>query len=110
LGPHRDDLAFTVEGRDLRTFGSRGQQRTAALALKLAEVQMMHDATGDSPLLLLDDIMSELDAARRRTLLDALAQVSQALVTTTDWTDFTPQLLSQSQRLRVSAGQVFAGD
>lgn len=106
LGPHRDDLAFAVEARDLRIFGSRGQQRTAALALKLAEVQMMRDETGDSPLLLLDDVMSELDAVRRHTLLDALAEVTQALVTTTDWADFTPELLAQAQRLQVLAGQV----
>ncbi len=103
-GPHRDDMAFTVEGHDLRTFGSRGQQRTAALALKLAEVQMMREATGDMPLLLLDDVMSELDAIRRRTLLDALAQVDQALVTTTDWDDFTPELLAQARRWQVAQG------
>ncbi len=106
LGPHRDDIAFSVEGRDLRAFGSRGQQRTAALALKLAEVQMMRDVTGDSPLLLLDDVMSELDAVRRHTMLDALADVSQALVTTTDWANFTPDLLAQAQRLQVTAGQI----
>ncbi len=103
-GPHRDDMAFTVEGHDLRTFGSRGQQRTAALALKLAEVQMMREATGDMPLLLLDDVMSELDAIRRRTLLDALAQVDQALVTTTDWNDFTPELLARARRWQVAQG------
>lgn len=103
-GPHRDDMAFTVEGHDLRVFGSRGQQRTAALALKLAEVQMMREATGDTPLLLLDDVMSELDAIRRHTLLDALAQVDQALVTTTDWGDFTPELLAQARRWQVAQG------
>ena len=106
LGPHRDDITFGVEGRDLRAFGSRGQQRTAALALKLAEVQMMRDTTGDSPLLLLDDVMSELDAIRRHTLLDTLADVSQALVTTTDWANFTPELLAQAQRLQVTSGQI----
>lgn len=103
-GPHRDDFAFTVEDHDLRTFGSRGQQRTAALALKLAEVQMMRDATGDMPLLLLDDVMSELDAVRRHTLLDALDQVDQAVVTTTDWADFTPELLAQARRWQVARG------
>lgn len=110
LGPHRDDLAFVVEERDLRAFGSRGQQRTAALALKLAEVQMMRDVTGGSPLLLLDDVMSELDALRRHTLLDALAGVGQALVTTTDWADFTPELLAHARRLRVEMGRVMDGD
>lgn len=106
IGPHRDDMAFTVDGRDLRTYGSRGQQRTAALALKLAEVQMMREATGDSPLLLLDDVMSELDDTRRRALLDALTDVDQAIVTTTDWGDFSPALLQLAGTLRIEQGRV----
>jgi DNA replication and repair protein RecF len=108
VGPHRDDMAFLVEGHDLRTFGSRGQQRTAALALKLAEVQMMREETGENPLLLLDDVMSELDAARRHAMLDALSGVDQALVTTTDWGDFTPELLAGARRLHVEAGRVMS--
>jgi DNA replication and repair protein RecF len=108
-GPHRDDLAFLAEERDLRAYGSRGQQRTAALAMKLAEVQMMAEVTGESPLLLLDDVMSELDEVRRHALLDALAGVDQALVTTTDWADFSPELLEHSQRYRVEAGRLTEG-
>ena len=104
LGPHRDDMSFAVNDRDLRVFGSRGQQRTAALALKLAEVQVMQEETHDSPLLLLDDVMSELDAARRHTLLDALAGVAQAIVTTTDWNDFSPELLNEARTLHVAKG------
>ena len=104
IGPHRDDLAFSVEAHDLRAFGSRGQQRTGALALKLAEVQMMREETGDTPLLLLDDVMSELDATRRQAMLAALAAVDQALVTTTDWGDFTPELLAHARQWRVAAG------
>lgn len=106
LGPHRDDVAFSVDGRDLRAYGSRGQQRTGALALKLAEVQMMQEAVGDSPLLLLDDVMSELDAQRRHMLLEALAGGTQAIVTTTDWSDFSPELLGQARRLRVEGGRL----
>ena len=93
-----------MEAHDLRAFGSRGQQRTAALALKLAEVQMMREETGDTPLLLLDDVMSELDATRRQAMLAALAEVDQALVTTTDWGDFTPELLAQARQWRVAQG------
>ena len=104
IGPHRDDLAFSVEAHDLRAFGSRGQQRTGALALKLAEVQMMREETGDTPLLLLDDVMSELDASRRQAMLAALAEVDQALVTTTDWGDFTPELLAHARQWRVAQG------
>jgi DNA replication and repair protein RecF len=99
-------MSFSINGRDARTFGSRGQQRTAALALKMAEVQLMQNATGDSPLLLLDDVMSELDEQRRHTLWTALASVAQAIATTTDWGDFSPELLSSAHRLRVVAGVI----
>ena len=110
-GPHRDDFRFLAstngnEPRNLRTYGSRGQQRTAALALKLAEVQAMTEATGEPPLLLLDDVMSELDASRRATLLTALAGVHQAVITTTDWGDFSEDFRSQAQRLHVEGGAV----
>jgi DNA replication and repair protein RecF len=108
-GPHRDDLTFLAEERDLRAYGSRGQQRTAALALKLAEVQLMRDVTGESPLLLLDDVMSELDEVRRHALRDALEGVDQALVTTTDWEDFSPELLAHAHRYRVEAGRLAEG-
>jgi len=106
-GPHRDELRLLANGRDLRAYGSRGQQRSAALALKLAEVQAMTAATGSAPLLLLDDVMSELDAHRRSTLLAALEGVEQAILTTTDWDDFTPEFRSAAQCLHVRAGEVF---
>jgi DNA replication and repair protein RecF len=105
-GPHRDDVAFVVDEHDLRLYGSRGQQRTAALALKLAELRFMRDETGDSPLLLLDDVMSELDATRRHSLLDALEEVTQAVVTTTDWGDFAPEMLRQARTMCVSGGRL----
>jgi DNA replication and repair protein RecF len=106
LGPHRDDVQFTAQGRNLRTFGSRGQQRTAALSVKLAEVAIMHRALGAPPLLLLDDVMSELDGSRRSLLLEALDGVQQALVTTTDWADFTPEFRSTAHCLHVVEGRV----
>jgi len=105
-GPHRDDLRLMANGRDLRTYGSRGQQRTAALALKLAELQVSMTSTGLAPLLLLDDVMSELDQHRRNTLLHALDGVEQAIVTTTDWADFSPAFREQAARFSVHAGQV----
>jgi DNA replication and repair protein RecF len=107
-GPHRDDLRFLANGRDLRSFGSRGQQRTAALSLKLAEVEAMTEATGEAPLLLLDDVMSELDAQRRSMLLAALEGVQQAIITTTDWEDFSPEFRFAAQRFQVCAGSVRA--
>ncbi len=105
-GPHRDDFRFLVNGRDLRLYGSRGQQRSAALAIKLAEVRVMTERTGSAPVLLLDDVMSELDAARRAMLLTALAGVNQALLTTTDWADFSPALRARATRLHVRNGAI----
>jgi DNA replication and repair protein RecF len=109
-GPHRDDLRFLANGRDLRTYGSRGQQRSAALSLKLAEVSAMTGATGSAPLLLLDDVMSELDAERRAMLLTVINDVPQAIVTTTDWEDFSPELRQRARRFRVYSGIVEAVD
>jgi DNA replication and repair protein RecF len=106
LGPHRDDVQFTAQGRDLRTYGSRGQQRTAALSVKLAEVAIMQRALGAPPLLLLDDVMSELDGSRRSLLLEALDGVQQALVTTTDWADFAPDFRSRARCLHVMEGRI----
>ncbi len=105
-GPHRDDMSFVANGRDLRTYGSRGQQRSAALSLKLAEVEAMKAMTGVPPILLLDDVMSELDAQRRGTLLEVLFGIQQAIVTTTDWEDFSPEFLQKSTRFCVSTGAV----
>ena len=106
IGPHRDDMQFIVGGRDLRIYGSRGQQRTAALALKLAEVQVMTQETGDPPVLLLDDVMSELDADRRRMLLAALEGIPQAIITTTEWEAFTPAFRARARLLRVIEGRI----
>lgn len=108
-GPQRDDLRLLANGRDLRLYGSRGQQRSAALALKLAEVQAMTLRTGSPPLLLLDDVMSELDAGRRRMLLTALDGVEQAILTTTDWEDYTPEFRARACCVHVVGGQLLAG-
>ena len=103
-GPHRDELIFLVNNWNLRTFGSRGQQRTGALALKLAELQAMAAETRAKPILLLDDVMSELDAQRRTALLGALADVRQGIVTTTDWAQFSPEFRQDAQQIRIEAG------
>lgn len=110
IGPHRDDVAFEAQGRNLRTFGSRGQQRTAALAVKLAEVAIMQRTLGAPPLLLLDDVMSELDSRRRSMLLDALRGVQQAIVTTTDWSDFSDTFRAQARCLHVADGRILHSD
>lgn len=83
-GPHRDDLLLKLNGIDLRKYGSQGQQRTTALALKLAELEFMKSETGEYPVLLLDDVFSELDEKRRNTLLQLIAEKIQTFITTTD--------------------------
>jgi DNA replication and repair protein RecF len=106
VGPHRDDMHFTVDGVDMTLYGSRGQQRTTALALKLAEVGLMIQTTGESPVLLLDDVMSELDAKRRARVMSMVDGVEQAILTTTDWEDFTHEFRAQAHLLQVKAGQI----
>lgn len=107
VGPHRDDFRFIINGYDARIYGSRGQQRTAAIALKLAEVNLMRHHIGEPPVLLLDDILSELDHRRGAFLLESLLNAHQVLVTATSLDGFPPLFLSQAQIWKVSAGQVF---
>ncbi|HEU4366197.1 MAG TPA: DNA replication/repair protein RecF, partial [Candidatus Krumholzibacteria bacterium] len=92
VGPHRDDVAFRMAGRDLADFASRGQQRTAILALKLAELDLLTARDGRPPLLLLDDVFSELDPLRRGHLVRRIAELPQAFVTTTTLDDLDPGL------------------
>lgn len=106
FGPHRDDLTFEANGIDLRVYGSRGQQRTAVLALKLAEMQFMLQETGHQPILLLDEVMAELDSHRQQHLLQAVNGVQQAILTTTDWEVFGQEFLSLVLRLHVREGRI----
>lgn len=106
VGPHRDDFHFLVDGIDMHLYGSRGQQRTAALSTKLAEVALMKQSTGEMPLLLLDDVMSELDAHRRQQVINIVDQAGQAIITTTDWEDFPPEFRERARLLAVSMGRI----
>jgi DNA replication and repair protein RecF len=83
VGPHRDDLRMTLDGRPLAVYGSQGQQRTAVLALKVAEYTVLHERSGEAPLLLLDDVLSELDPERARAFLEGVGAFEQAFVTVT---------------------------
>ena len=87
MGPHRDDLCFTIDGKDIRKYGSQGQQRTAALALKLSEIELVRKRIDDQPILLLDDVLSELDAKRQNYLLDLLCD-TQNIITCTGLDEF----------------------
>jgi DNA replication and repair protein RecF len=96
IGPHRDDIVLTIGGRDARAFGSQGQQRTIALAWKLAEVEMVEEVLRRKPILLLDDVMSELDAERRDALSEVVASEVQTVVTTTNTGYFSAQTLDDA--------------
>ena len=104
LGPHRDDLFFRADGIDMNVYGSRGEQRAVALALKLSEVEFMQAATGERPILLLDDVMSEFDPSRRLLLLETLGPSGQILVTATDLHPFSPEFLARAVLFRIEGG------
>lgn len=106
VGPHRDDWYFWVNGRNLSDFGSRGQQRTAILALRMAEIDWMARMTGETPILLLDEVVAELDERRRDLLLRYVQNVEQALLTATDPAMFTGTFLERSTTMNVADGQV----
>ena len=105
-GPHRDDLALTLDGMEAAAFASRGQTRTAVLALKLAEAEYLKRRRGQEPVILLDDVLSELDAARREQVLGHAAQYHQAFITTADREAIAPQLSSGTARYGVRSGRV----
>ncbi len=94
VGPHRDDILFEIDGRDARSFGSQGQQRTVALAWKMAEVRLCEDLLGERPLLLLDDVMSELDENRRACVTKFVEGGIQTVITTTNLGYFSAEALS----------------
>ncbi len=114
-GPHRDDFAIVVNGVDMGAFASRGQARTLALALRLAEAETLSAARGSGPLLLLDDALSEMDAVRRRRVLEKAAQYPQVLITTTDAEQVSGFFGRRASYFRVSGGGIapcalFGGD
>ncbi|HEX4205924.1 MAG TPA: DNA replication/repair protein RecF [Ktedonobacteraceae bacterium] len=104
LGPHRDDLEFVVNGMNIQTYGSRGQQRTVALAVKLAELAYMKTSTGDEPILLLDDVFSELDHQRREHLLQQVLQHTQVLLTANDLSVFPTEITERAHVYHVVNG------
>jgi DNA replication and repair protein RecF len=106
LGPHRDELRFIANGIDLSDYGSRGQVRTALLALKLAEVEWMKVRTGQWPVLLLDEVLAELDTQRRLDLLRYLDKIEQAVLTTTDLKAFPSDFIEKAVIWQVEAGTV----
>ena len=104
-GPHRDDLGFAVHGVDLRKYGSQGQQRTTALSLKLAEIEIVKQSVKDTPVLLLDDVLSELDGSRQRYLLENIHDI-QTMITCTGVDDFVENNFQIDRLFQVVEGTV----
>ncbi len=105
VGPHRDDICFMIKDLDIRRFGSQGQQRTAALSLKLSEIELVKKTIKDKPVLLLDDVLSELDKHRQNYLLDSIDDI-QTLITCTGVEDFVNHRFSINKIFHVQNGQV----
>lgn len=105
IGPHRDDIEFLVNGIDIRRFGSQGQQRTAALSLKLAQIELVKRQTGETPILLLDDVLSELDSSRKNYLLDSIKDI-QTLITCTGLEEFINSHLQIDKMFQVKSGKI----
>ena len=103
-GPHRDDFQLLLDGMDVGLYASRGQARTAVLALKLAEAEYLSNARNRQPVLLLDDVLSELDAPRRRLVLERVSNYSQVFITTADVDVIEPEYLSRMTRFTVHRG------
>jgi DNA replication and repair protein RecF len=106
FGPHRDDLLFFVNGRDVQTFGSQGQQRTTALSVKLAEIELIHSEIHEYPILLLDDVLSELDDYRQSHLLNTIQGRVQTFVTTTSVDGIHHQTLREASTYEVESGVI----
>jgi DNA replication and repair protein RecF len=108
VGPHRDDLTVMLEGKEARSFASQGQQRTAVVSLKLAESALIARRTGERPVLLLDDVLSELDGERRAALLDEVAGGGQVVITSVEAGPFPPELISRAMVWTVEKGGIQA--
>jgi len=106
VGPHRDDLAFRINGKDAYSFGSQGQQRTTALSLKLAEIELIQEETGEYPVLLLDDVLSELDRHRQTQLIETFRSKVQTFITTTGVEGIRMEELDDVRLFHVRDGEV----
>jgi DNA replication and repair protein RecF len=106
IGPHRDDLQFFVNDKNVQVFGSQGQQRTTALSLKLAEIELIHSEVNEYPILLLDDVLSELDDYRQSHLLNTIQGKVQTFVTTTSVEGIEHDTLKKAKTIQVTNGTI----
>ena len=106
VGPHRDDIAFTINDFDVQTYGSQGQQRSTALSVKLAELELIKEEVGEYPVLLLDDVLSELDEVRQAHLLTSIRDRVQTFVTTTSISDINHAIMDDMQLYEIENGRI----
>ncbi|MFD0682349.1 MULTISPECIES: DNA replication/repair protein RecF [unclassified Paenibacillus] len=106
IGPHRDDLLFFINGKEVQTFGSQGQQRTTALSLKLAEIELIREEVGEYPILLLDDVLSELDRSRQTQLIETFQNKVQTFITTTGIESIDLSKLENASVIHVQNGSL----
>ncbi|POP30633.1 DNA repair protein RecF [Lactonifactor longoviformis] len=106
MGPHRDDLCVNINNIDIRKYGSQGQQRTAALSLKLSEIYLVKKVIKDTPILLLDDVLSELDSNRQNYLLNSIRDI-QTLITCTGLDEFVNNRFKINKVFKVVEGSVY---
>ena len=106
VGPHRDDISYFINNIDAKKYASQGQQRTIVLSLKLSELSLIKDKTGEMPILLLDDVLAELDDIRQGYLLDAIGQSTQTIITSVDTLHFKEEYLSSVDIIKINAGEL----
>ena len=106
FGPHKDDFLFLLNGNDMKTFASQGQQRSVVLSLKLSEIEIFKTKIKDTPILLLDDVFSELDDTKKNNLIKYLNCGIQTIITTTDIREISTELLTNSYIYQINAGKI----
>ncbi|MFI3307001.1 MAG: DNA replication/repair protein RecF [Mycoplasmatota bacterium] len=106
IGPHKDDLIFSINNENIKVYGSQGQQRVAVLALKLAQLKIYENLMDESPILLLDDVFSELDDIKKNNLLKYLKKETQVIITTTDLKNIDNQIIQKAKKIQINKGNI----
>lgn len=105
MGPHRDDMQFFINGQEVKVYGSQGQKRTSALSLKMAEIEIVEKTIGEKPILLLDDVLSELDRNRQNYLLENIKGI-QTIITCTGLEEFVKNGININQTFEIVQGKI----
>ena len=106
FGPHKDDLEFYIDTKEVKNYGSQGQQRMAVLAIKLSEIEIFKNKTGNYPILLLDDVFSELDYMKKNNLLNYIRDNVQTIITTTELDNISPEIKRHAKLIEINSGKI----